>query len=423
LNTGGFNGHKNIGMDESNLAQRLEQATAMKTAGCDLMIEDYYGCAGSCGQPPAHNFELSATTGFVAGIAANPTTTPKFAIMIDGGAISGSGTGQCPSSSSPSETCIEAALNAQLDYMCVNWLYQPYYETNVNNGHPIVLYFLSQSATWSGTNFNTVFGVVAAHATAGNSCGSGHTYTATVDFLDENSGAFSETGIAGGYAWPQPNTYSITNQFHWQGPGSFDYLADFYSHARSNPTKIAMGVLYKGFNDHGASWGSNRTIAQQCGGVLGLTAAKIGASGYNSSSQLQYVQVATWNDYEEGTEIETGLDNCITIGTPTIAGGTISWPLIKSDTTYASTSTISSFQIWTGTTIPTTLFASGISPSVTSITSPTLSTGQSAWVYAVGGPLIQNRLSLPSAAPSGVCKGVTFTGGITTTGGIIIPCM
>lgn len=395
LNTGGFNGHKNIGMDESNAAQRLAQAAAMKNAGCDLITEDYYGCAASCGQPAAHNFELSATTALVNSIAANPSSTPKFAIMIDAGAISGSGTGQCQSSASPSEACIEAALNAQMDYICVNWLYQSYYETNATNGHPIVLYFLNQSGTWSGTNFNTVFSVVAAHATAGNSCGSGHTYTTTVDFIDENAGAFSETGIAGGYAWPQPNSYSSSAQLHWQGQGSFDYLADFYSHARSNPSKIAIGLLNKGFDDKNASWGSNRVIAQQCGQVLGLTAAKIGLSGYSSSSQLQYVQVSTWNDYEEGTAVEMGIDNCITLNQPTIGGGLISWGLLKRDATYASTSTINSLSIYTGTAGPTTLYASGISPSATSFAAPPSSPGQSVYVYAVGGPLIQNRLSAP----------------------------
>lgn len=32
---------------------------------------------------------------------------------------------------------------------------------------------------------------------------------------------------------------------------------------------------------------------------------------YSPSNPLNYVMVQTWDDYEEGTEIETGIDNCL----------------------------------------------------------------------------------------------------------------
>jgi hypothetical protein len=42
------------------------------------------------------------------------------------------------------------------------------------------------------------------------------------------------------------------------------------------------------------------------------------------------MMVATWDDYEEGTEIETGIDNCIqnyggVLFQPTISGTTLKW--------------------------------------------------------------------------------------------------
>lgn len=408
------NGHKVIGMQESNSAQILLQAKWMKTIGMDVTDVDWYGCADYCTTPQssAQHYNNQVTLALASAIATNPTVTPKLMIMIDGGAINSSGTGQCPPAGGDQSGCLIAALNTQVDYLAQTWLFQSYYEKNTN-GHPIVLYFVNQPS-WGGTNFNTVFAAVAAHATSGNSCGSGCTYSATVDFVDENAGAFGESGIAGGYAWPQPTVYSITNQFCWQGSSCFDYLADFYTHARANPSQIAMGVIYKAFNDTNAGWGSDRVIAGQCGQVLNLTANKIGSAGYNSGSQLQYVQFATWNDYEEGTEIETGVDNCYTVGTPSIAGGNISWSLTKSDATYAVPSTINSMSIYTGAASPTTLYASGISPSTTTFAAPT--SGQNAWVYMNGGPLIQNRLSALVAIPvSGVQPWVCYQpqGGIT----------
>ena len=204
-------------------------------------------------------------------VRSRPTRRPRRSLpsCSTRGAIDGpTGTGQSPASGDQS-ACLIAALDTQMDYVCANWLYQSYYETNATNSHPIVLYFIGHgtgSGDWPAANFNTVWSGVAAHATSGNSCGSGHTYTATVDFIDQSSGAFSETGIAGGFAWPQPNAWSGTNQFCWEGnPCSFNYLADFYATARANSGKIAVGALYKGFDDYNASWGSNRVIAQDCG--------------------------------------------------------------------------------------------------------------------------------------------------------------
>jgi PKD repeat protein len=41
---------------------------------------------------------------------------------------------------------------------------------------------------------------------------------------------------------------------------------------------------------------------------------------------LDALQLVTWNDYEEGTEIETGIDNCLCVE-PTISGQTLTWAI------------------------------------------------------------------------------------------------
>jgi hypothetical protein len=407
-NVSPYNGHQNIGMNASNASQVLYQLQTMKSEGCDVVVIDYYGTSS------AQAYNLTVTQAMIAAIAGNPSTTPKLSIMLDEGAVDGTGSGQCPPASGDQSACLESALDAQMDYIAANWLGQSYYELNAKDSRPIVPYYIIQG-NWPGTNFNTVYAAVAAHATSGQSCGAGCTYPATVDFVDENNGAFTESGIMGGFAWPQPDAWSSTAQFYWDGNGSYDYLGGFYSAAQTQttlvPNTVTIGALYKGFDDHNASWGSNRVISQQCGQVLNLTAAKIASSGYSSSKQLQYLMVDTWNDYEEGTEVETGVNNCITVNQPTISGGNINWSLTKSDATYATTSTISSFSIYTGTTSPTMLYASGISPTATSYAAPTLAPGQSAWVYAVGQPLIQNQTSpaWPAAAFQ-IVEGYSTTG-------------
>jgi hypothetical protein len=391
-----FNGHQNIGMEESNLPQVLYQLQTMKNQGCDVVVVDYYGTNSS------QAYNLTVTENLIDEISANPSTTPKLMLMLDEGSVDGTGSGQCPPASGDQSACLEAAIDAQLDFVAAHWLGQSYYELNAKDSHPIVPYYIIQG-NWPNTNFNTVYAAVAAHATAGQSCGSGCTYPATVDFVDENAGAFTESGIMGGFAWPQPQGWSPTSQFNWSGQvGTYNYVSGFYSAAQTQtasvPNTITMGGLWKGFDDHNASWGSNRVIAQQCGQVLNFTAAAIGLAGYSSSKQLQYLMVATWNDDEEGTEVEGGVFNCLPISQPAISGGNMTLSFAKTDATYANLDTVNKLQIWTGTSAPTTLYRDNISPTVTSSPAPTLGVGESAWWYAVGQPLIMNQLSPPVSA-------------------------
>jgi hypothetical protein len=45
---------------------------------------------------------------------------------------------------------------------------------------------------------------------------------------------------------------------------------------------------------------------------------------YSSNHQLAALQIVTWNDYEEGTAIESGIDNCVYL-TPAISGSSLGW--------------------------------------------------------------------------------------------------
>jgi hypothetical protein len=120
-----------------------------------------------------------------------------------------------------------------------------------------------------------------------------------------NSGAFSNPDSDGGYAWIAPETAGLND------PMAIQYLDRFYSKAQSS-NKIAMGSAYKGFDDAEAGWGKGRVIDQQCGNTWLTTLAEAGRF-YSSSHQLEALIIPTWNDYEEGTEIETGIDNCVNL--------------------------------------------------------------------------------------------------------------
>src|SRR5580704_4091961 len=117
-------------------------------------------------------------------------------------------------------------------------------------------------------------------------------------FFLRNSGAFSNPDSDGGYAWIAPETAGPDD------PMAIKYLDRFYSKAQG-ANKIAMGSAYKGFDDAEAGWGKGRVIDQQCGQTWLATFAEAGHF-YSAAHQLPALIIPTWNDYEEGTEIETG---------------------------------------------------------------------------------------------------------------------
>lgn len=151
----------------------------------------------------------------------------------------------------------------------------------------------------------------------------GHFVKGNPLFIFRNSRALTLPYSDGAFIW-------VDHTGHRDMP----YLDDFYKKAsdvrRSRPV-IAFASVYKGFDDRAASWSENRVTNQECGEVWLDTFAKV--NRYFSPSQpLDYLQVVTWNDYEEGTEIESGIDNCVNIE-PQISERTLSWRVTGNEAT------------------------------------------------------------------------------------------
>ncbi|OXC75763.1 hypothetical protein BSU04_25220 [Caballeronia sordidicola] len=74
----------------------------------------------------------------------------------------------------------------------------------------------------------------------------------------------------------------------------------------------ATGGAYKGFNSQYAPWDGQVYVNQQCGATWLNMFSAINQQ-YSASNQLPFLQLVTWDDYYEGTELETGIDNCATL--------------------------------------------------------------------------------------------------------------
>jgi hypothetical protein len=111
----------------------------------------------------------------------------------------------------------------------------------------------------------------------------------------------------GFYAWVQPGRQG------WARDGSHygeDYLESFYKNMTDHhPNKIAVGAVWPGFDDSRASWSRNRHMAYRCGKTFEDT-LRIFRHAYGAENPPPYLLVVTWNDYEEGTDIERGIGHC-----------------------------------------------------------------------------------------------------------------
>ncbi|PSH04779.1 MAG: hypothetical protein CXZ00_05255 [Acidobacteria bacterium] len=276
---GGSN-HMNVGYASNSATQVANQVTDMISRGIDGAIVDWYG---------PNNSLTNQTTQLLRAEAERRGGKFQFAIMEDVGALK--------SCASTPGCDVTGQLISDLTYA-----YNTYEKSTAYiryNGRPAVFFF--------GVEAYSIDWTRVAASVPGNPL-----------FFQRNAGTFSKGTFDGAYAWPSPNASNPADI-------GMSYLDYFYNTGLSHPASLAFGTGYKGFNDKLAAWTANRVTNQNCGQTFLKTFAEI-AKYYSVNRQLFAVQLATWNDYEEGTELETGVDNCVSIQASS-AGTKVSWSI------------------------------------------------------------------------------------------------
>jgi hypothetical protein len=275
----GESNHMNVGYDSNNATQVHNQIEDMISRGIDGVIIDWYGPNNSIDQ---------ATQLVMAEAEKHPGFT--FAIMVDQGAIEWDSCSGC--------TPQQALIN-QLQYIEQTYFPSPAYMTQ--GGQPVITNFnidLSYTIDWDAVN-----AALSTHPA----------------FLFQNNNGFTHVLSDGSYSWVMPTTTDY----------GMSYLTSFYDAGLGYASEQTVGAGYKGFNDTLASWGSDRIMQQQCGQTWLQTFADANAI-YSSGKQLPYFQLVTWNDYEEGTEIESGIDDCVSISA-SVSGNGLQWQINGSE--------------------------------------------------------------------------------------------
>lgn len=378
----GLSSHKSVGYNENSSATVAAQDSFMLAEGCDINLVDYYGSLD-----PNQGFNFATTNAVFTDLNGRSGYPLKFGIMEDKGALKST----CPTSGlteSATVTCLQNALMTEMDYIYSHYTNSAAYWTDA--GQPVVAYF-GGHADWpilTAADWDSVWSAVKTHTNA---------YSTPFKYVFQ-FGSFTTNAYDGGrYGWVQPSVYGSSQQFWWGSSTSASptYLDSLYSAGRSHPSQLTIGALYKGFDDTNASWSGNRVIAQQCGQILLKTANEISKYFGSANPQIPYAQVITWNDYEEGTSVEGGIDNCYSVNS-SIVGSVLNWALVASDSTYASTSTVHHFNVYYAD-ASSNLYVAASNLAVTA-NSLDLSTvvppgTWTVYVEMIGQPLIINRMS------------------------------
>lgn len=342
----GNQGHMNVGYSSTDPAQVHRQITDMISRGIDGVVIDWYG----------PNRPIDQATQLVKNEAEkHPGFT--FAIMIDAGAIA--------------ESSCQGCSAQQRVIQLLQYVEQQYFVSSAYftiDGQPVI------------TNFN-VDGTGPIDWNAVNAAISTHPR-----FLFQDSQGFSHAMSDGSYSWVKPSA----------GDYGLNYLSGFYGAGMGFGNLETVGAAYKGFNDSLAAWGSGRVMNQQCGQTWLQTFSQIN-SRYNSGKQLPFLQLVTWNDYEEATELESGIDSCFSL-TASLSGSALQWGINGNE------NTVDHYSVYISSDGQNLMSLTSTEPgnrSVNLCSFPIPAGNYKLFVQAVGKPMLPNRMPGPvSYSPS-----------------------
>lgn len=212
-------------------------------------------------------------------------------------------------------------------------------------------------------------------------------------WMPNGTGHLGQAWVDGVYLW----AHNYTDGLHVTNRYRQDLVAsDIASCIASG--KPYMPCLYHAFNGTETdnpdwSWGKN--VPGDSGKCWVTVCATVDA---NADSNCVGPIIATWNDYEEGTEIETGIQNDIVVNV-SISGHNVNWTVSGGT---GDESTIAGYEVWAKASsspnlVPLGFVATGVGTFDLSTASLTPGLAYSVYVEAVGIPCVVNQMSAGQA--------------------------
>jgi hypothetical protein len=290
----GSRGHIDVGYDSAKSDQVRRQVEEMLSRGIDGAIVYWTGASGSGNSGHTNEVAIKLMK------EAERHAGFEFAIQEDKQALEECAKRHCD---------LTAALAGDLQYAARTFFASPAYMSL--NGRP-VLFFFGLEAYKNSIDWDRV-----RRSVPGNPL-----------FVFRNSVGFDYPESDGAFAWNAIDKMDANDI-------GLKYLDHFYRVAGQHGGAIAVGSVYAGFDDRLASWGKGKIINGNCGD----TWLKTFSVAREYQGRYTALQLLTWNDYEEGSQIEPGIDNCVSVEA-SASDGYLRW------TIHGRQQTIHHFAVW-----------------------------------------------------------------------------
>jgi len=353
-------GHFIVGYEQDDAAQINKQLADMRRRGFSVILQDWYGPDNK------HNDEIAMLIKNESERIQRSGATFNFVMQPDHGI-----TNQCDTSACNTSKLIEA-----LKYQYNTYETSPTYLRW--KGRPVVPFFWNDATTpvdWKAVS----------EQVPGNPL-----------FVFQNSGGFSHAAAGGSFSWVGHGKQPLPD---------IPYLDNFYQEGAKAKGELTIGSAYAGFDDRLASWGKDRIVAQRCGLTWLDTMRESLMYLRDTGSPLPFLQIVTWNDYEEGAALEVGISNCISEIPAHFEGGRLLWKVNfgkDKDGFTGSEDTIAFFRVFVqieGENLQELKTVSAKDKHELDIVPFHLKSGQKVYVQAVGRSMIQNHLSEAVSVP------------------------
>ena len=276
----GGSSHINIGLNNNTTSYVQAMITDMKNRGFNGVVIDWYGQGHETDQV------VQKIKSYLASIPGNTFT---YIIMVDKGVQGGLSTNN---------------LVTQIQYCQSQYFSDPNYEREpLSTGNPILMFFGVRSALGA---------------------------SAMSDLKTETGGSmvWVEQGTSYlGEAW-EDECFEWTHEYdtgvNYSDPFNLSAVTAPYSTIKSSG-KLAFGAMCGNFNGtltKSVSWSMGKYLPSSNGLCVVQRAGVINAAIFSNMKRMQWT---TWSDWEEGTEVEAGIENNFVVNAQVSTPNVISW--------------------------------------------------------------------------------------------------
>jgi hypothetical protein len=347
--------HINIGLNNNTTAYVAAMITDMKNRGFNGVVIDWYG--------QGHSTD-GVTQKIKSYLASLTNNTFTYIIMVDKGVQGGMTTNN---------------LVTQIQYCQNQYFGDTNHEHEISaGGKPILMFFGVRSALGASAMADLKV------ETGGN-----------MVWVEQGTSYLSEPWEDECFEW----THEYDNGVNYNDPFNLAAVTAPYNTIRSSGKK-AFGAMCGNFNGtltHSVGWSMGKYLPSSNGLCVVQRAAAINSAIFPNMTRMQWT---TWSDWEEGTQVESGIENAFALAGVVNTNNVLSWSITSGDER-----TLDHYELYAGTNGVNVAFLGSLPAGVhqTNLSQVNWAPGSyQLYIDAIGKPCIRDHMSAPvSFVPSG----------------------